>query len=639
MAAAGLAPAQSDPRQLTPMLARELQSTDVTGFQLRQYAMRRVQPIRIPASAQEWTAEAQRIRRHLLDEVVFHGWPKDWVNSPPRFENAGLVEGTEGYRATRLRYEVVPGFYSSAVLYEPLNPQGKVPAILNVHGHVGPIGKAVEFKQKRCINFAKQGMIALSLEWMGYGELAGKENGHSYAGHLDLVGANGVGLFYLAMRRGLDYLDQHPNADRSRLGVTGLSGGGWQTITLSALDERVAVSVPVAGFSALAAGIEHPEYVGNDIEQNATDFRDGQDYSHLVAMRAPRPTLLIYNAEDDCCFRSGIVKNGVFDDILPFFKLLGRDGALRYHENSDPGTHNYQLDNRVQAYRFFSEQFRLPRIDRELPVDREIKSQRELDAGLPKDNLTMLGVARRLARTIADSAPQGGRDELMRLVRYRPVTVQHAWALANTKNKGVESRSYLFEMSNGLCATGVWLKGMATPEGAPATVVLMDEGKKSAAVEVSERVNRGEQVLALDLLFFGDNSLPGRRVPEYTQLLASMGERPVAMEAAQLLGISAWLQRTGAAPGKRLQATGMRSQTIALLAAALDPAAFSDVAIQNGIPSLGRLLEAPVPYEEAPDLFCLDLFKQFDLPRLANLARPARITQAFAVSRSFAVSR
>ena len=50
------------------------------------------------------------------------------------------------------------------------------------------------------------------------------------------------------------------------------------------------------------------------------------------------------------------------------------------------------------------------------------------------------------------------------------------------------------------------LKAISTPGNAPATVVLADQGKKSAAMEVSERVNRGEQVLVLDLLFFGDNS-------------------------------------------------------------------------------------------------------------------------------------
>src|SRR2546422_7998332 len=34
----------------------------------------------------------------------------------------------------------------------------------------------------------------------------------------------------------------------------------------------------------------------------------GVDYTHLTAMMAPRPTLLIYDAEDDCCFRAPLVK-------------------------------------------------------------------------------------------------------------------------------------------------------------------------------------------------------------------------------------------------------------------------------------------------------------------------------------------
>ena len=83
------------------------------------------------------------------------------------------------------------------------------------------------------------------------GELNQKENEHWFGAHMDLVGVHELGLFYLAMRRGLDYLDEHANVDRSRLGVTGLSGGGWQTIVLSSLDERVAAAAPVAGFSSI----------------------------------------------------------------------------------------------------------------------------------------------------------------------------------------------------------------------------------------------------------------------------------------------------------------------------------------------------------------------------------------------------
>ena len=177
-----------------------------------------------------------------MNDVVFHGWPKEWVDAAPKFEEFGSSAGN-GYQMRKLRYEIVPGFQSTAILYEPLNLHGKVPAILNVNGHVGAPGKSVEYKQKRCITFARNGILALNLEWLSFGELGAEFNQHWYGAHLDLVGANELGLFYLAMRQGLDYLYEHPNTDRARLGMTGLSGGGWQTIILSSLDERVKVAV------------------------------------------------------------------------------------------------------------------------------------------------------------------------------------------------------------------------------------------------------------------------------------------------------------------------------------------------------------------------------------------------------------
>jgi hypothetical protein len=56
------------------------------------------------------------------------------------------------------------------------------------------------------------------------------------------VTPNGVALHYLSQKRGLDILLAHPNADPSRVAVTGLSGGGWQTIFISSLDPRVTLS-------------------------------------------------------------------------------------------------------------------------------------------------------------------------------------------------------------------------------------------------------------------------------------------------------------------------------------------------------------------------------------------------------------
>ena len=628
---AAIAAGQSRPRDIAPILERPLETPDVVAFQVRQYLFQHVPKLSAPQNAAQWSAEAERIRRHLLDDVVFHGWPKEWVDSPLKFEDLGTIASGNGYRVRKLRYEIVPGFQSTAILYEPEHLSGKMPAILNPNGHELELGKAAEYKQKRCINFAKRGILALSLEWLYCGELHVPENKHEFGAHLDLVGANGVGLFYLAMRRGLDYLYELPNVDRGRLGVTGLSGGGWQTIVLSSLDSIVTVAVPVAGYSAFVSKLERVGDYG-DNEQVPQDFLVGQDYSHLTAMRAPRPTLIIDNAEDDCCFRAPLVKPYVYDDVKPFFRLFGKEDAFQWHENTDPSTHNYQLDNRLQAYRFFSQQFSMPLIEQEIPVDAEVRSYDELVVGLPKDNLTILGLARRLAGGItrpAVASPSDARVKLRSLVRYKPVNLEHAWALTNTNNKGVETRSYQFLFANGLSAAGVWAKATGSSDHSPATIVLNDKGKKAAASLVADRLNRGERVLAVDLLFTGDAAPKQEDLEEFPLMLATTGDRALGVEAAQLIALAQWMQRSSGGQKIQVVSTGIRSQVAALIAADMEPSQFSEVVVREGMPSLQYLLDAPVKFEAAPDLFCLDLYKEFDIDRLAMLAAPAKVTQKY----------
>ena len=631
--------AQSDPYEVNAILKEEIQPPAVADFQIRRYLLDRVAPLpQAPSTAEAWTAEADRLRRHLLDDIVFHGWPEQWVKSPPRFEDVGVIEGGVGYKIRKLRYEIVPGFQSVALLYEPEQMTGKVPAILNLNGHVGPPGKSVEYKQKRCINFAKHGIMALNLEWFSFGELAAKGNEHWFGAHLDLVGLNGLGLFYLEMRRGLDYLYSHPQVDRNRIGVTGLSGGGWQTIVLSSLDERVRVTVPVAGFASLRSRIEAKRYGDlGDIEQSATDFLAGSDFTHLAAMMAPRPTLLIHNAEDDCCFRAPLVKPYTYDAIRPFFHLYGKDDVFDWHENRDPSTHNYQLDNRLASYAFFSRQFGLPPIENEDGVAPEIKSYDELVVGLPADNLTILGLARKLGAEITRPPVPGEasarsswvaeqRQTLERVVRYKPVELDRLWRVANTKDKDLETLSYLFQMNDGLTANGVWLRSIRqSSDSAPVTVALSDKGKETASDVVSDRVNRGEQVLALDLLFVGP-SWKGIDPADFAQLVDGVGERPLGLQAAQLIRVAHWARDRAGVAKVRLEATGIRSQVAALVAAAIEPDLFSQIVVRNGMRSFSYVLDAPVEFGEAPELFCLDLYKDFDIDRLTAIAAPVKVS-------------
>jgi len=632
----GEALAQSNPDDLDTVLGEEILAPDAALLQIKSYILKRVAGPRIPASSAQWSEEAQHLRQHLLQEVVFHGWPEEWVNSPPRFEDLGTIETHQGYRLRKLRYEIVPGFQSVAILYEPEKLPAKAPAILNLNGHVGPQGKAVEYKQKRCINFAKHGILALNLEWFAFGELRQEGNEHWYAAHLDLVGANGLGIFLLEMRRGLDYLYDHPSVDRDRIGVTGLSGGGWQTIFLSSLDTRVKVAVPVAGYSSTATKVEARKYGDlGDIEQNGTDLLETTDYTHLTAMMSPRPALLIYNAEDDCCFRAPLVKPLIYDGIRPFFKLYGKEDVFQWYENRDPGTHNYQLANREQAYRFFSQQFAIPVIEREIPSGQEIRNYDELVVGLPKNNLTILDLARKIASAVTRppipsvSAAKAAwanseRQKLNSVVRFKPVRLARAWTSANTKNKGIETLSYFLEMDNGLSASGVWLKGIETPPTAPITIVLNDRGRKAAAADVSNRVNRDEQVLALDLMFFGD-AWKDLEPFSYAQILDGEGERPVGIQAAQLIEVAQWFRKRSGAQKLRLESRGIRTEVIALIAAALQPDLFSQVVVHEGMPTLDYVLRAPVTFQQAPELFCLDLYKEFDIDRLAAAAAPAEL--------------
>ena len=645
--------AQGTNKLISPLLTQDLQSPALVTDQLQHFLQRVVPPLVLPSTPQQWTEEAGQMRARELS-VLYHGWPREWVDSAPDFTQVGVID-RPGYRIVKLRYEVVPGLYSVALLYEPAHFPGKIPAILNVHGH-GPTGKAAEHKQKRCINQARRGIMALDLEWFGFGELEAEGNAHTYLRWLDLAGYNGLGLFYLEMRRGLDYLTSNPHVDPSRIGITGLSGGGWQTMLLSALDTRIGPAVPVAGFSSLVTTIEHPEYSGADPEQNASDMRQGADYAQLMAARAPRPTLLIYNDMDDCCFRAGIVKQGVYNDIKPFYRLLGKPDNLQWYANQDPGTHNYQIESRERSYEFFDSQFGLNRSSKEDPdTDAEVEPYQDLMVGLPADNLTIISLAQSLAKQVHHRLPdhpssdwvQEQQKTLRDVTRYEAVTVTRAWLLGATHQNKLETHSYRFEFSNGLSAPGVLFRSTVALESAPATVIIADQGMPSTQVDVGNAISRGQRVLVLDPLFFGQNTPESeqerkqRAGSAFSQMLASVGKRPLGMEAAQLIAVIQWLnehqdegsptphtgweQPASATSPVHMLTIGPRAETVAAVAAALEPRLFSGIDAQQSVATFIDVFDSPADYRGAQELFCLDLFRDFDIDMLIAMASPVRV--------------
>src|SRR5579863_1167327 len=284
----------------------------------------------------------------------------------------------------------------------------------------------------------------------------------------------------------------------------------------------------------------------------------------------------------------------------------------------------------MAAYEFFGRRFNLPPIKEDPGVSSEVKSYEELVVGLPGDNLTIVGLARMLAdrvkRDALSSEPssrEAERAKLRQVVRYQPAKMDRVWTTGISKHVGVETKAHLWAMNDGLMTNGVWLRPIGAPDTAPATIILDDKGKAATSEPVAERLYRGEQVVDADLPFHGD-AWKQDSTWLFEQMIVTTGARPLGIEAAHLIELAYWLKRQGA-PRVRLETSGIRNQVVALIAAALEPNLFSEVVVRHGMTSLRRLVDKPIKYEEAAELFCLDLYKFTDLDRLAALDAPTQV--------------
>ncbi len=195
-----------------------------------------------PARMRDWLALRKRLTRLLLDAA-------GTFPAPPNLDvrEHGQIQA-EGYRMIKLSYQSRPGLRVTAILYRPDGP-GRFPAVLNMHGHWHQ-GKIAATVSERCQVLAKEGFVVLSPDAIGAGERGTRPGEFEYHGHHQSASLLSAGETLLGMQlndnmRGLDLLETLDSVDGNRIGATGASGGGNQTLWLSALDPRVKASVPV----------------------------------------------------------------------------------------------------------------------------------------------------------------------------------------------------------------------------------------------------------------------------------------------------------------------------------------------------------------------------------------------------------
>jgi len=613
------------------LLERELVGSLLPMTEVQRYCDARVPPMPEATTAAAWQHEADRMRAAVLEGIVYRGRAAAWRDAPAKVEWLDTIEGGPGYRIKKLRYEALPGLWVPALLYEPENLSGKVPGILNVNGHTA-LGKQYPPKQIRCINQAKRGMLALNLEWVGMGQLRGPGYTHYCMNQLDLCGTSGLAPFYLNMKRGLDVLLSLENVDPERVAVTGLSGGGWQTIVLSALDTRVKLTNPVAGYSSFKTRAWNLKDLG-DSEQTPNDLATICDYTHLTAMMAPRPTLLTYNLHDDCCFEGEYALEPLVDAARPIFALYGKEGALRSHVNDDPpAKHNYEIDNRQQFYRMLGDFFYPGDAEydaKEIPSDDEVKSEDDLRIELPADNHDFNTLALSLCKELprqpdlpgekeaAVAWQAAGRVRLREIVRAKDYEVNAIHSGEEVKG-GVKATFWRFQMG------GAWtVPAVELVEGEPqkTAVVVADEGRKGAAAKAAELLASGYRVVAVDPFYFGESKIAQRDFL-FALLVAAVGDRPIGLQAGQVAAVARWSADARKTGPVTLVALGPRSSAFALIAAALEDRAIGRVELHGSLGSLKEVIEQNWAVNQKPELFCFGLLEAFDVSQIVALAAP-----------------
>ena len=291
------------------------------------------------ANLAEWEARRTAIREQIL--VSCGLWPL-----PPKTPLRARVFGKvvrDGYTIEKVYFQTYPGFYLAGNLYRPLgNPAATHPGVLIAHGHweVGRMADGPDGSiPARAITFARQGYVAFTYDMVGYNDT--RQIAHRVWANDRrhwLWGVSEMGLQTWNSIRALDFLSGLSDVDKSRLAITGESGGGTQTMILGAIDDRLAAVGP-------CVMVSH-SMQGGCLCENAPGLRVDYSNMEIAACAAPKPQIMVGATGDWTRTMMTIEGPGV----ASVYQLYAKPANLDYV--IFPFNHNINQTSREAVYGF-----------------------------------------------------------------------------------------------------------------------------------------------------------------------------------------------------------------------------------------------------------------------------------------------
>jgi hypothetical protein len=321
-------------------LAQDGYTDLVNGVAQKYLAARKiaVSGIKTPAQAKKRAAEVRALILKQIGGLPEYRGPLKAVTTKTTDRGSYIVEN--------LHFESLPGYIVTANLYRP-KTAGKHPAVLYSIGHWDE-GKIAG--QRIGANLAAKGFVVLSYDPVGQGErlqaydarygrslIGGSTEQHFVVGAQALMAGESVARYFIHdSMRGIDYLQSRAEVDPNRIGASGCSGGGTQTMYVAALDDRIKVAAPSCVMNSFEMVESGPT---GDSEQSFPGFISaGLDQADWVTQFAPKPWL-ISSTQDDFFTPAGA--KIVVDQAKDLYRVFDRESLVKWVVG--PGGHGTPL--------------------------------------------------------------------------------------------------------------------------------------------------------------------------------------------------------------------------------------------------------------------------------------------------------
>jgi len=303
-------------------------------------------------TAEDWQNKRAEYRRQLQEMLGLSPWP---ARGDLHATVTGKLEHEE-FTVEKLHFQALPHLYCTANLYLPKKLTKPAPAILYACGHLRAMTNGISLGNKAAYQaqgawYARNGYVCLVLDSLLLGEIQGVHTGTRDRGlwWWNSRGYTPAGVEAWFGMRALDYLCTRPEVDTNRFGITGHSGGGAYSWTVTALDDRIKAAAPLAGMT----DIKH-HILGNLMDSHCdcnfpiNTYR--WDFPQLAALAAPRP-LLIGGTDNDGIFPLDSTM-AIHEQVRRIYKLLKAEKSLGLV--IAPGPHDEVPELQLAVMRWFN---------------------------------------------------------------------------------------------------------------------------------------------------------------------------------------------------------------------------------------------------------------------------------------------